>query len=92
MIPMLLRMDVRDQERTKVRFWFPIVIGWIVLFALMLAALPFMLIGALATRGSGPGARLLLLYPRLFAVVNALSGLRVDVQKRGSEKVFISFD
>jgi hypothetical protein len=92
MIPMLLRMDIRDRERTKVRFWFPVVIGWIVLFALMLAALPFMLIGALATWRSGPGAGLLLLYPRLFAVVNALSGLRVDVQGRGSGTVFISFD
>jgi hypothetical protein len=46
----------------------------------------------MVTLRGGPGARLLLFYPMLFAVVFTLSGLRVDIASHRSSKVFISFD
>jgi hypothetical protein len=92
MIPMLLRLDIREHDRTKARFWFPVILVWIIVFALLIAALPFLLIAALATAVEGPGRRLLLLYPLVFGTINALSGLRIDVESRGNEKVFISLD
>lgn len=58
----------------------------------LIALLPFMAIGALATRRGGPGVGLLLLYPALFGAVFTLSGLRVDVANHDGEKIFISFD
>jgi hypothetical protein len=36
--------------------------------------------------------RLLLVYPVVFTAINALSGLRIDVDGRGKDKVYLSLD
>ena len=92
MIPTIMRLDIRKHDRRGVRLFFPVILVWIVVLALLIAALPFVLIAALATRRGGPGIRLLVFYPAFFAAVFSLSGLRVDVASRGDDKVFISFD
>lgn len=92
MMPMSLRLDIRGQNRRGVVLWFPAIVVWLILFALMIAALPFLLVAALATMRGKPGMRLLLVYPLVFTVINALSGLRIDVDGRGKDKVFISFE
>ncbi len=92
MMPMSLRLDICGQNRRWVVLWFPAIVAWLILFALMIAALPFLLVAALATMRGKPGMRLLLVYPLVFTVINALSGLRIDVDGRGKDKVFISFD
>ena len=92
MIPMAMRLEVGDRDRRGVCLWFPVIVLWIVTFALLIAVLPIVLVAALATRRSGPGIRLLVFYPAFFAAVFSLSGLRVDVASRGDDKVFISFD
>jgi hypothetical protein len=94
---MSLRLDIRGrdsqgQDRRAVVLWFPVILAWIVLFALMIAALPFLLLAALATARGRPGMRLLLVYPVVFTAIGALSGLRIDVDGRGKDKVFISLD
>jgi len=92
MMPMSLRLDIRGQDGRRVVLWFPVIILWLILFALMIAALPFLLVAALATMHGKPGMRLLLVYPVVFTAINALSGLRIDVDGRGKDKVFISLD
>jgi len=92
MMPMSLRLDIRGRDRPGVVLWFPVIVVWLILFALMIAALPFLLVAALATMRGKPGMRLLLVYPVAFTVINALSGLRIDVDGRGKDKVFISLD
>jgi hypothetical protein len=92
MIPMSLRLDIRGQDRRGVVLWFPMIVVWLILFALMIAALPFLLVAALATMRGKPGMRLLLVYPLVFTAINALSGLRIDVDGRGKDKVYISLD
>jgi hypothetical protein len=92
MIPTIMRLDIRKRDRRGVRLLFPVILVWIIVFALLIAAFPFVLIAALAMRRNGPGIRLLLLYPGFFAAIFSLSGLRVDVASRGDGKVFISFD
>lgn len=92
MMPMSLRLDIRGRDRRGVVLWFPAIVVWLILFALMIAALPFLLVAALATMRGKPGMRLLLVYPLVFTAINALSGLRIDVDGRGKDKVYISVD
>jgi hypothetical protein len=92
MIPMIMRVDIRNQDQKRVRLFFPVILLWIVAFALLIAVLPLVLVAALVTPPRGPGVRLLLLYPVIFSAVFALSGFRVDIASHRSSKVFISFD
>jgi hypothetical protein len=92
MIPMTMRVDVRGEGRKGVRLFLPVILLWIVIAALLVAALPFVLVAALVTLRRGAGARLLLFYPAFVGMVWALSGLRVDIASHGEKKVFISFD
>jgi hypothetical protein len=91
-IPIGLRLDIQARERSRVVLWFPVIVVWLLVFALMIAALPFVLIGALATMSGGHGKRLLLTYLMVFQIIGALSGLRIDVDGRGRDRVFISLD
>jgi cellulose synthase/poly-beta-1,6-N-acetylglucosamine synthase-like glycosyltransferase len=92
MVPMTMRLDVRNQDRKGVRLFFPVILLWIIAFALLIAILPLVLVAALVTLRWGPGTRLLLFYPVFFGTVFAMSGLRVDIASHGSKTVFISFD
>ena len=92
MIPLSMRLDIRNQDRRGVRLFFPVIVLWIIVFAVLIAALPFVLVAVLVTLFRGPGIRLLLFYPAFFAAVFSLSGLRVDIASHRSGRVFISFE
>jgi hypothetical protein len=89
MIPMLMRLKVSRNPK-KYGVLLPVFLVWILLFALMLVLLPFVLIAALFTWGSGQGKCLLLTYPMLFAVIFHLSGLHIEVEQR-EQNVLIAF-
>jgi hypothetical protein len=92
MIPMIMRVDVRRSDERGVWFLFPVILVWIIAFALLAAVFPLVLLAALCTLHRGPGVRLLLVYPIVFAAVFTLSGLRVDIASHRNAKVFFSFD
>jgi hypothetical protein len=85
-------MDIRPKDRRGFRLWFPVILIWIFVAALLILLLPLMLIAALVSMDRGPGVRLLAVYPAFFGIVFALSGLRIDVSSRKRDTVFISFD
>jgi hypothetical protein len=87
MIPCCMWLDVGG----RVRLFFPVILVWIVVVALLIVSLPFVVIAGLATLRGGPGFRLLVLYPAFFRVLFALSGFRVDIASRRNGRVFISF-
>ncbi len=82
MLPMLVRFKVREPGRRGFGIWFPVILIWILLAALMLVVLPFLLLAALVTWRSGPGAKLLLVYPLLASVLWNLGGLTIDVDQK----------
>ncbi len=92
MIPMTMLLEVRTVIGKELRLWFPVIVLWIITFALLVAVLPLVVIAALVTLRRGPGFRLLLLLPVVLRAVFTLSGLRVDIASHGSRTVFISFD
>jgi hypothetical protein len=92
MISTLMSLDIQSDEHRRVRLFLPVIILWILALALLVIALPFVLIAALATIGRGPGARLLRFYAVFFEMVFSSAGLRIDVARRGNSKVFIAFN
>ncbi len=92
MMPLLMRLDVRKRDRRKVSLIVPVILVWIVAFALLAAALPFVLVAALVSLVLRSGRRPLLFYPVFCATVFSLSGLRVDIASHRTDRLFISFD
>jgi len=84
MLPMIVRFKVKESGRRRFGLWFPVIVIWILLAALMLVLLPFLLLAALVTWRRGPGARLLLVYPLLVSVLWNLGGLTIDVDQKES--------
>lgn len=82
MLPLFIRLKVRQPGKHRVRLWFPVILIWIILAALMIVLLPFLLLGSLFSLGRGPGFRLLLIYPLLAAVLWNLGGLTIDVDQK----------
>jgi hypothetical protein len=68
----------------------PVFLVWILLFTLMLALLPFVLVAALLTWPGGHGKWLLLTYPMLISLLFHLSGLHIEVE-RPDENILIAF-
>jgi len=79
---MLIRFKIKEPGRRGFGLWFPVIIIWILLAALMLVLLPFLLLAALVTSWRGPGVRLLLIYPLLASVLWNLGGLTIDVDQK----------
>ena len=82
MLPLLVRFKVKEPGRRGFGLWFPVILVWIILAALMLVLLPFVLLAALITIWRGPGLKLLLVYPLLAAVLWNLGGLTIDVGQK----------
>lgn len=80
MLPFWLRLRVGKPGHKTFRLWFPVILIWIILAALLLALFPLVLLAALITRRNGPGKILLLLYPMLAAVLWNLSGLHIETR------------
>lgn len=76
---MIVRLKVKEPGRRGFRLWFPVVLIWIILAALMLLLLPFLLLAAVLTAWRGPGPRLFLVYPLVASVLWNLGGLTIDV-------------
>ena len=79
MLPVIVRLKVRKPGRRGFGFWFPVILIWFLLAALMLVLLPFLLLAAVLTAWRGPGPRLLLIYPLVASVLWNLGGLTIDV-------------
>lgn len=78
MVPVLMHFRIRKPGHRPFGFYFPVLLVWIVLAALLIVLFPFLLLGALLTWRRGPGRALLLLYPLLAAVLWNMSGLHVE--------------
>lgn len=87
MLPLIVRFKIEEPGRRGFGLWFPVVIVWILLAALLLVLFPFVLFAALITSGRGPGVRLLAIYPLLASVLWNLGGLTIDVDQK--ERAFL---
>jgi predicted exporter len=85
MVPLLMHFKVRRPGHNAFGLYFPVILIWILLAALLIVLLPFVLLAALLTRQRGPGRMLLLLYPMTAAVLWNMSGLHIETNNKENE-------
>ena len=88
MIPLLMRLKIVEDDRNKINLWLPLFLIWIILLAVMILLLPFILVAALIFWILRNDIRILLIYPRLYSVLSALSGLAVRIEEK-NKKVYL---
>ena len=89
MPPGLMHLRVHSEEH-HFGLWLPLFLAWLILAIFALALAPIFLILILVLWPYGWGKFLLLLGPRIFAVLCALGGLKVDINNK-KEQVIVSF-
>jgi hypothetical protein len=78
MLPFFMHFRIRKDGRRPFGLYFPVILVWIILAALLLVLLPFVLLAAAITWRRGPGRFLLLVYPMTASVLWHLSGLHIE--------------
>jgi len=88
MIPTMLKIYTNNTEGKSFRFVFPVILIWILLFAVMIVFAPIMLIVALLAWTIGYG-KLIIMFPvMLYSIIAALGDLLIDVKNK-NETVYI---
>ena len=73
-------MHIVEDGKTKVRFWFPVFIIWLLLLVLALLIAPLILVAALILWPRSLGKRLLLIGPAFFYLIGSMRGLNILTQ------------
>ena len=88
MIPMILKLCVRDKGGKRFYIWLPLFLVWIIIFPLLLIPVPFVLLAALIMWPSGKGHIIFYGYLTIFKIIGCLSGLEIDIGS-GNSTFFI---
>jgi hypothetical protein len=88
--PLILRFRAKKAGRMGIRLYLPLFIIYLPLLLLALLLLPLLLLAALLLLPWGWSRVVILIYPRMYALLCALKELEVDIQKNG-EIFYISF-
>jgi hypothetical protein len=86
MIPVWIKVRVLEKGGKKTKFSFPLIIGWVFLFALLIAVSPLVIVLGIITWPFGYGKTIIFSYLMIFALIFSLSGLMVEVDTEDKEK------
>jgi Na+/proline symporter len=89
MIPVYMNIKVVNNNEKKIKIFFPLIVLWVILFALLIILAPLVLILSVILWRKRLGKNLLLAYPMAFSVINSFSGLVVNVQ-RSDKRILIN--
>lgn len=89
MIPFFLYLHIVEDGRTKIKLPLPLFIAWILLFCLSLLLLPFVLVMAFVFLILKYNLRILSFFPRILALLCALSGLVIFIEEK-NKRVHLS--
>lgn len=87
--PCLLHLRIHNEQH-HFGLWLPLFLAWLILAVLILALLPIYLILLLVCWPFGWGEFMLLIGPRIYTILCALKGLKVDID-RANEQVEVLF-
>jgi predicted exporter len=90
MLPVFMHFRIRKDRNRAFGFYFPVILIWIILAAVLIILLPFVLLAALLTWRRGPGRLLLLVYPMTASMLWHLSGLHIET-KGVENEILIDF-
>ena len=87
--PCLIHVRIHKRQH-NFGLWLPLFLAWLIVAVFALALLPVFLILLLLCWSSGWGKLILLLGPRIYSMLCALKGLKLDINRQ-SEQVVVSF-
>ena len=90
MIPLILRLRVKDKENKRFGIWLPLFLLWLVILPLLVIPAPIILLVALILWPGGKGRLVLFSYMAVFELIFNLSGLKVDVESNEGSVVYIN--
>ena len=85
MIPMIMRIHIKESNKKKVRLILPLFLVWLLILPFIIILTPFVLLAALILWTSGYGKTILRAGPALISVLSALSHLYIQVEKPDSK-------
>jgi hypothetical protein len=88
MLPLLLRMQIKEKGKNKIRLFLPFFLIWIILVAILILISPLLLIAAIVLWPLGYGRHILFAIPMLFAMMCALSGLKIHIENE-DKKIYL---
>ncbi len=89
MIPLLMKIRIKEENKRGLRLILPFFLVWLLLLVILIVLSPFLLIAALIFWTRGYGIKILAIVPLIFSLMCSLSGLIIQVDE-GDKKVFIS--
>jgi len=85
MIPIMMKMLIHEEGKKDFKLFIPLILVWIVLFALLIILLPFLLLAAIIAWPSGYGRIILAVIPMLFSIISSMSGLKILIESKGKQ-------
>ena len=89
MMPLWMRLKVRERGKRGVSLHIPLFLIWILVVAILLLLLPLVVIVSLFTWYRGIGKAILLSYVGIFNILFTMSGFKMDISQPGKD-VYIS--
>ena len=86
--PLLLHLRLPQREGGFLGLWLPWFLVYPILLALMLIALPFILVAAIFLVPGGRARPLLMTGPYIWGLLFSMRGLKMDIETRGREMMF----
>ena len=88
MIPMILKLRVKDKDGKRFFIWLPLFLIWIIVFPLLLIPIPFVALAALIMWPSGKGFIIFYGYFTIFKLIGSLSDVEINIES-GNNNFFI---
>ena len=90
MIPLFMKIHIQERGKKGVRLWLPMFLIWILLLVILVILSPIILLVGLAAWIRGYGRTFFFAFPMLFAVLWAMSGLRIHIEDRDKKVQLIA--
>jgi hypothetical protein len=84
MIPMILKLRIRDKNGKRFFIWLPLFLIWIIILPLLLIPIPFVALAALIMWPSGKGSIIFHGYFTIFKLIGYLSCLEINIESVNS--------
>ncbi len=86
MIPVWMKVKVLEKDGRKITIPLPLFLVWIIVFALLIAVFPLVLVAGILAYPFGLSKKIFCLYFMIYVLIFSLSGLRVDVDSKEKDK------
>ena len=84
MIPLILKLNIRDNKNKRFGIWLPLFLIWLIVLPLLVLAAPIVFLIALFLWPGGKGRMIFYSYLAIFALIGNMSGTKLDIQSKGS--------